>query len=103
MGRLRPLFVYFRYFSNLNFEEKNVGFSGIQTRIVRVEGKHADHFTITATARTAYGLSLTVYYFLIILVAVTGLPMLVDHSSGKQEVSTQCDQIGWLIGLWATL
>ena len=38
------------FFPNTNFTEKTVGFSGIQTRIVKVEGEHADHLT-TATAR----------------------------------------------------
>ena len=37
----------FSSFSNTNFTEKTVGFSGIRTRIVGVEGKHADHLTTT--------------------------------------------------------
>ena len=39
-------FVYFRFFKHNN-TEKTVGFSGIRTRIVGVEGEHADHLTTT--------------------------------------------------------
>ena len=42
-GLTRPLFVYFRSFSNTYFTEKTVGFSGIRTRMVGIDGKHADH------------------------------------------------------------
>ena len=39
------------------FTEKNVGFSGIRTRIVRVEGEHSDHLTTTtAHAQTIISL-----------------------------------------------
>ena len=38
-GQSRPLFVYFQTINRL----KTVDFSGIRTRIVRVEGGHADH------------------------------------------------------------
>ena len=37
----------FFVFSNTNCIEKTAGVSGIRTRIVGVEGEHADHFTIT--------------------------------------------------------
>ena len=40
-------FCLFLFFSNTNCTEKTVGFSRIRTRIVRVEGKHADHLTTT--------------------------------------------------------
>ena len=40
--QLKSLFILF--FSNTNFTEKMFGFSGIRTRIVGVEGEHADHF-----------------------------------------------------------
>ena len=40
--QLKRLFILF--FSNTNFTEKMFGFSGIRTRIVGVEGEHADHF-----------------------------------------------------------
>ena len=40
-------FVYFCSFQTQNLQKKTVGFSGIRTRIVRVEGKHADHQTTT--------------------------------------------------------
>ena len=40
-------FCLFSYFSNTNFTEKTVGFSGIRTRIVGVVGKHPDHLTTT--------------------------------------------------------
>ena len=49
MGQLRPLFVYFRSFRT-HILQKYVGDSGIQTQIVGVEGKHADHLTTTTTA-----------------------------------------------------
>ena len=37
----------FSFFSNTNVTEKTVGVSGIRTRIVWVEGEHADHLTTT--------------------------------------------------------
>ena len=40
-------FCLFSFFSNTNFKKKTVGFRGIQTRIVGVEGKHADHLITT--------------------------------------------------------
>ena len=46
MGQPRPLFFIF---SNTNLTEKTVGISGIRTRIVGVEGEHADHLTTTTT------------------------------------------------------
>ena len=52
VGQPRPLFVYFRSFKH-NIIEKALGFSEIQTRIVGVEGEHADHLT-TTTARFIY-------------------------------------------------
>ena len=48
----RPHFCLFSFFSNTNFTEKNVGLSGIRTRIV--EGKHADHLTTTTTTAQSY-------------------------------------------------
>ena len=45
----RPYFCLFLFFSNTNFTEKTEDVSGIQTRIVGVEGKHADHLTTTTT------------------------------------------------------
>ena len=47
MGRPRPLFTIFWFFSNTNFTEKAVYFSGIQTPIIGAEGGHADHLTTT--------------------------------------------------------
>ena len=46
IGQPWPHFV-FSFFSNTNFTEKIVGFSGFRTRIVGVEGEHADHLTTT--------------------------------------------------------
>ena len=43
MGHPRPLCVYFRSFSN-KLQNKTVHFSGIRTRIYRVEGEHSDHY-----------------------------------------------------------
>ena len=40
-------FWFISYFSNANFTVKTVGVSGIRTRIVRIEGNHADHLTNT--------------------------------------------------------
>ena len=37
----------FSFFSNKNFTGKTVDVSGIPTRIVRVEGEHADYLTTT--------------------------------------------------------
>ena len=43
MGRQpRPLCLL-SFFSNTNLQKKTVGFTAIRTRIVRVEGEHADH------------------------------------------------------------
>ena len=50
MGHSHPLICLFSFFSNTNFTETSVGFSGIRTRIVRVEGEHADHLTATTMA-----------------------------------------------------
>ena len=46
MGQPRPLFVYFRIFQT-QYYRKIVDFSWFRTRIVGVEGKHADHLTTT--------------------------------------------------------
>ena len=40
------LFLFFSFFSNTNFTEKTVGFSGI-----REEGEHADHLTTTTAPK----------------------------------------------------
>ena len=40
-------FVHFCSFQKQNLQKKTVDFSGIQTRIVRVEGKQTDHLTTT--------------------------------------------------------
>ena len=45
MGQPRPLL--FLYFSNTKIIDKTVGFSGIRTQIVGVEGKPPDHLTTT--------------------------------------------------------
>ena len=37
----------FLFFQTKNLQKKTVGISRIRTRIVRVEGKHADHLTTT--------------------------------------------------------
>ena len=42
MGQLRPRFLFF---SITNFTEKSVDLSWIRTRIVGVEGEHADNLT----------------------------------------------------------
>ena len=46
VGQPRPLFVYFRSFQT-QYYRKTIGFSRIRTRIVGVEGEHADHLTTT--------------------------------------------------------
>ena len=46
MGQPRPLFVYFRTFQ-IQFYRKIVDFSGIRTQVIRIEGEHTDHLTIT--------------------------------------------------------
>ena len=51
MGQPRPLFKIYR---------KTVGFRGIRTRIVGLEGEHAVHLTTTTTAQTAIILLSTV-------------------------------------------
>ena len=50
MGQPRPHFCLFSFFSNTNFTETTVGFSGIRTRIIGVEGKHADHLATTTSS-----------------------------------------------------
>ena len=52
MDQLRPLFVSFHSCQTQILQKKTVGFSRIQTWIVRVEGEHADHLnTTTATLK----------------------------------------------------
>ena len=50
-----PHFVYFRSFQPQILQKKTVGFCGIRTRIVGIEGKRADHL-ITTTAHYMYKL-----------------------------------------------
>ena len=50
MGQPRPLFFIFVLFKHQFYRKKTVGFSGIQTLIVGVEGEHADHLTTTTMA-----------------------------------------------------
>ena len=59
-------FCLFSFFSNKNFTEKTVGFSGIRTWIVGVERKHADHLT-TNTAHLFIMLTLVHVFVLGIL------------------------------------
>ena len=50
-------FFYFLLFKHKFLQKKTVGFSGIRTRIVRVEGEHSDHLTTTtAHAQTIISL-----------------------------------------------
>ena len=46
MGQPRP-FSLFSFFSSTHITEETVGSSRILTRILRVEGKHADHLNTT--------------------------------------------------------
>ena len=46
MGLPGPFWFIFRFFQT-HITEKTVGFSRIRTRIVRLEGEHADHLTTT--------------------------------------------------------
>ena len=58
MRQSRP-FLFIIVLFNHTFTEKTVGFSGIQTRIVGVQGGHADHLTVTtayAANRSSVGL-----------------------------------------------
>ena len=50
-GPTPSTFCLFSFFSNKNFTEKTVGFSGIQTRIIREVGEHADYLTITTAPK----------------------------------------------------
>ena len=52
MGQPWPLFYLFLFFSNTNFTEKTVDVSGIQTRIIGLEGEPADHLTTTTAHNT---------------------------------------------------
>ena len=49
-GPTPATFCLFSFFSNTNFTDKTVGFSGIWTQIVGVEGKHADRLTTAPNA-----------------------------------------------------
>ena len=53
MGQPWPLFSFFDLL-NTNILEKTVGFSEIRSRIVGVEGKHADHLTTTTALETYF-------------------------------------------------
>ena len=48
MATLDLFYVYFRSFQIIS-RRKTVDFRGIQTRIDRVQGEHADHLTTTMT------------------------------------------------------
>ena len=54
MGPPRPLFVYFCSFQTQILQKKTLGFSRIRTRIVGVEGEHADHLVITTAPFLSY-------------------------------------------------
>ena len=54
-GPTPALFGYFGSYSNTNFTEKSVDFSGISTRIVGIEGEHADHLTTTPAQKDCFG------------------------------------------------
>ena len=43
IGQSQTLFIYIRRLFQQQFHRKIVDFSGIQTRIIGEEGKHADH------------------------------------------------------------
>ena len=73
-----PLFVIFVLFK-LNFTEKTVGFSGFQTQIVGIEGKHADHLTTTTAPRYAIIVSL-----MLLLEPSRSLPKATELFSLKQ-------------------
>ena len=45
MGHIPGLFLFNSFLFKHNFYRKTVGFSRIRTRIVGVEGEHADHLT----------------------------------------------------------
>ena len=47
LARLPFLFIFVPF--KHKFSRKTLGFSGIRTRIVGIEGKHADHLTTTTT------------------------------------------------------
>ena len=47
MCQPRPLFLFIFVLFKHNLYRKTVGVSGIRTRIVGVEGEHADHLTTT--------------------------------------------------------
>ena len=53
MGQSQPIFVYLNYFQT-HIVQKNCGLNGIQTRIVGVEGKHADHLTTTMAIESSF-------------------------------------------------
>ena len=59
MDQPRPLFGVSFSLKHI-FTEKNVSFSGIRTRIVGLQGKHAYHYTTTTTT-TALQVHLFVY------------------------------------------
>ena len=67
IGQPKPLFVYFSSFQIQILQKKTVGFSGIRTRIDKVEGKHADHLTTTTAPRLKNVLHLTFANFLFTL------------------------------------
>ena len=58
MGQPRPIFVYFHSFQAQILQKKTIGFSGIQTQIVGVEGEHSDHLTTTTALVQLFTLSM---------------------------------------------
>ena len=51
-GSTKASFCLFLFFSNTLLQKKTIGFSGIQTRIIGVEGEHADHLTTITALKT---------------------------------------------------
>ena len=56
MDQPRPLFVYFRSFQTQILQIKTVGFSGIITRNIRIEGEHmkVDHMSTTSAHKLLF-------------------------------------------------
>ena len=55
------LFLFICVLSKHKFSEKTLGFSGIRTRIVRVEGEHADHLTTTTANLLLWAWNVSAY------------------------------------------
>ena len=106
IGLPRPLFVYFRSFQTI-YRIKTLDFIMIRTRIVRVEGEHADHLT-TTTARVVSKLyelgcclnaSFTIFFYILGRWSFRTKALFISLATKptQLEIMINADQCKWLL------